>query len=144
MSTGYAAIVVYGMPFEKACRVETSEALVTKYDVDTGKPYQKPVTVKRYFFFGKEITGEDFFGFDYDFFEELEPEELNKFCSGNPDYKRADEMSIVGVSVAEVPIVTDNYIPIPLPDDHQRVSRIMQEAGADIKDCDYYLLLTIS
>ncbi len=55
MSVSYHSYLVAGVRLSDIFRIGTVEREVTRYDETTGKPYQKKVSAKQFFLFGKEI-----------------------------------------------------------------------------------------
>jgi hypothetical protein len=61
--------LMWGLPIKEAIEVKVITESVTKYDPDTGEPYEKKITSSKYYLFGREL-GSDFEKYPTCYFEE--------------------------------------------------------------------------
>jgi hypothetical protein len=90
MSVSHCSYVVVGVPFKDVYETKKTKKLVTKYNVDTGKPYQMPIDDWHFFWAGKEITEECDYQEDF----------VKKMC-GLDIISSNDEGSVIGLEIAQ-------------------------------------------
>ena len=91
MSTNYSATLIAGVPYGEVVTTRTVTTLVTKYNKDTGAPYQKEVHKKIVSFNGVQTADNPLY--DYDFFEPRGVKHV---------YPNSNEKGIVGVEICVV------------------------------------------
>lgn len=120
MSVDYDASLMIGVALDDLYTVKKEKSQVTKYNQDTGKPYQQDVFTERYFWCGKEVEEIDD---PYAFVEKLG---LDITSSGG----YSDNKYIVGKCLASAdPGEIDEVTLSEFQQEFQEVKKKLQEQG---------------
>jgi hypothetical protein len=122
MSTTYDAHLLYGFRYEDVLKAKKVQEKVTRYNEETGKPYQKEIlTGHQYFVFDREVTSEEFEQIADGFRENGGREPDNSYLDDYPDdapqrygrhYKEDRDVSYptyFAVSVAQEPVSGSDF-----------------------------------